>query len=120
MKKKIIIAIIIIAVAAVILFLLLQKPQMPNGMIFFYGDGCSHCKNVEDYIAANGVEGKITFEKKEVFNNQDNANVLGKVAGFCGLATDKIAVPFLWDGQNQKCLVGDVDIINFFKAKING
>jgi hypothetical protein len=118
MVKKIIIAVVIIAVAAIILFLLFKKPQMPPGTIFFYGDGCSHCKNVEDYMIANKVEEKVTFGKKEVFNNQDNAKLLGKAAKFCGLPTDKVGVPFLWDGQNQKCLMGEVDIINFFSEKI--
>lgn len=119
MAKKIIIAVIVIAVVVIALFFLLKKPQMPFGTVLFYGDTCSHCKNVEDYITANKVEEKVALEKKEVFNDQNNARILERVAAFCGLPTDEIGVPFLWDSQNKRCLVGDADIINFFETKIN-
>jgi len=39
-------------------------------------------------------------------------------AKICELPTDSIGVPFLWDGKD--CLIGDQDIINFFKQKTNG
>ena len=118
MIKKILIAIAIIAVITIVIFLFFRKPSMPSGIILFYGDGCPHCKNVDDYIAANNVATKVSFEEKEVFNNQSNAKILENVAGFCGLPTDKVSVPFLWDGQNKKCMVGDIDVINFFSEKI--
>ena len=48
-------------------------------------------------------------------NNQNNAKELTEKARICGLPTDSIGVPFLWDGE--KCFIGDQDIINFFSAK---
>lgn len=37
-------------------------------------------------------------------------------ARVCGLNTNSIGVPFLWDGSN--CLIGDCDIISFFEAEL--
>lgn len=86
-------------------------------IILFYGDGCPHCAKVDEFIKDNNVEEKISFAKKEVYNNVANANELSQKAKKCGMDTKSIGVPFLWDGE--KCLVGDVDIIDFFKKKMN-
>ena len=93
------------------------ESQAQNGIIFFYGDGCPHCAIVEEYIKENKVAEKLAFSQKEVYYNRNNANELEEKAKICGMPTDSIGVPFLWDGE--KCLVGDVDIVEFFKQKIN-
>jgi hypothetical protein len=85
-------------------------------IILFYGDGCPHCANVDKFIAENNVKEKIKFDELEVFNNKDNAALMGEKAKACGISDDKLGVPFLWN--NGKCLSGDVDIINFFKSQI--
>lgn len=96
------------------IFSYLNKPKIEvNGIILFYGDGCSHCENVDKFIKENNVEDKVEFTKLEVFNNKANANILVEKANACGLPTDKIGVPFLWDSKN--CISGDVDIIKFFQ-----
>ena len=84
-------------------------------IILFYGGGCPHCALVEEYVNQNGIEAKVPFTKKEVYYNQNNAKELESKAKACGMSTDSIGVPFLWDGS--KCLVGDQDIIEFFKLK---
>ena len=87
--------------------------------IFFYGDGCPHCAIVETFFQDNNVESKVQFEKQEVFNNKQNSNLMTIIATKkCSISENNLGVPFLWDGQNSKCLVGDQDIINFFKQKI--
>jgi len=86
-------------------------------IILFYGDGCPHCAIVEDYIKENNIKEKLSFEEKEVYYNQNNANDLAQKAQICGISTDSIGVPFLWDGS--KCYVGDQDITDFFNQKIN-
>lgn len=110
--------IIVIAVIVVILAILIPlrkltgKPQM----ILFFGDTCPHCKNVENYIAANNVKNKLSFQELEVFNNPDNSVLLGEKAKQCGLDTSNgVGVPFFFDGQN--CIEGDEQIIEFFKTK---
>lgn len=63
------------------------------------------------------MDDKISFAQKEFYYNQNNAKELEAKAKICGLPTNSIGVPFLWDGE--KCLIGDQDIINFFKKKTN-
>jgi glutaredoxin len=87
-----------------------------EGIVFFYGEGCPHCAKVEEFFKDNNIEDKVDFVKKEVYKNRRNANELAARAKDCGLSTQRIGVPFLWDGS--KCLIGDEDIINFFKQKI--
>ena len=134
MNKKIIIpTILFIAILVFSFFVLSQeknknqpqtnKPtkeenQQTNKVILFYGDGCPHCAIVEKYIEENKIKDKISFAQKEVYYNQSNAKELEEKAKICGLPTDSIGVPFLWNGE--KCLIGDQDIIDFFKQKTDG
>ncbi len=92
-----------------------NNPLPQNKTILFYGDGCPHCVNVDKFISDNKIEEKISFERKEVFNNGANAGEMIRLSEKCGLPSDQVGVPFLWDGS--KCYIGDVDVINFFKQK---
>jgi len=95
-----------------------NQPSDTTGLIYFYGQGCSHCAKVDEYIVTNKVKEKIDFDEREVFFNRNNAVLLSELAKKCGLNENEIGVPFFWDGS--KCIVGDADIINFFKEKISG
>lgn len=111
-----IIAAIVLAVGAVFVISYSPKPKIDvGGIILFYGDGCPHCKIVDDFINQNKIEDKIKFTRLEVFNNKNNAKILSDKAVVCGLDTSQIGVPFLWDGQS--CFMGDVDVIKFFEDK---
>lgn len=112
--------IVLIVLATIGLLLIigqLTKPKPePTGMILFYGDTCPHCKIVEQYINDNNIKAKLQFTELEVFNNKANSALMLKKAKACQLDTTKgMGVPFFFDGQN--CLLGDQDIINFFKTK---
>ena len=133
MKNKIIIPTILFTVVLIFSFFALsqekdksqpqaneptsQENQQSSQIILFYGDGCPHCAIVEEYIRENSTSDKISFTQKEVYYNQNNAKELETKAKICGLPTDSIGVPFLWDGED--CLIGDQDIINFFEQKTN-
>lgn len=92
-----------------------KKPVViPGGIILFYGQDCPHCKNVEEFILQNKIEEKVKFSRLEVWYNKDNQKIIADVAQKCGIAGDSVGVPLLYDGTG-KCLLGDVDIINFFK-----
>jgi glutaredoxin len=95
-----------------------QTKATSSDIILFIGDGCPHCAIVEKYLSDNNVLAKISYAQKEVFNNTGNANLLGDKAHSCGLNTDNIGVPFLWDGPSGKCYVGDEDVVNYFKNKL--
>ena len=87
-------------------------------IILFVGDGCPHCADVESYIAQNKITDKVSFTEEEVYHNQDNAKELVEKASACGLSTNSIGIPFLWDGEGGgKCVVGEDDVIAFFKSK---
>jgi glutaredoxin len=85
-------------------------------IILFYGDTCPHCKIVEKYLDDNQIAAKVSFVQKEVYSNKGNAALLTTKAEFCGLPTNSVGVPFLFDGQN--CFIGDQDIIKFFDDKV--
>jgi glutaredoxin len=120
MKIKKYLPAIIIALVIIAILLIWGRQQNSStavsstDKIFFYGDTCPHCKNVEEFMAANGTRNKLSFQELEVYNNQANAKLLGQTAQKCGLDTSAgIGVPFFYDGS--KCLMGDQDIINYFK-----
>ena len=87
-----------------------------KGIILFEGKDCDHCITVDTFITKNNVQDKIVFTRLEVFNDVDNADILIDKARICGLDSSQIGVPFLWDGS--RCILGDVDVINFFKEKM--
>ena len=123
MNKKIlliVIIVIILAGAAALAFWKFGTPQQQQGseIIYFYGEGCPHCANVDTFMQDNKIEDKVSFEKKEVFNNATNAEELTRTAQQCGLPADQVGVPLLYDGSDSKCYVGDVDVINFFKQEL--
>jgi len=87
---------------------------VPEGTLLFYGDGCPHCENVEDFIAQNKIEDKIKFTRLEVWNDKDNQTILVQVLQECQINASEVGVPFLYNGAG-KCYIGEIDIINFFK-----
>jgi glutaredoxin len=95
-----------------------QIKNTSSEIILFYGNGCPHCAKVEQYMSENKVSEKINISQKEVYGDKNNAALLGEKAHSCGLNTSSIGVPFLWDGPTGKCLVGDEEIVNFFKTKM--
>ena len=125
MNKKTFTPAIIFLVLAVVAIIFVAKSEtgtkvtneaVESDITFFYGDGCSYCKAVETYFDDNEVENRIDFTKREVYNNQANATLMAAKARACGLNTNSIGVPFLWDGS--QCLIGDRDIIAFFEAEL--
>ena len=83
--------------------------------IFYYGNTCPHCAEVEIWMTENDVEKKIMVLKKEVYDNQQNAQELAQTAVKCGLPTNSIGVPFLY--AEGKCFIGSPDVINYLSKK---
>ena len=130
-------AIIIIILTVVILgflfwgfqtgFFVKKEPAspLPEGILLFYGDGCPFCKKVEDFISENKIAEKVPFKNLEIsFEGktskelQTNSGFLVQAAQNCKLdIKGGVNIPFLYDGQN--CLIGEPDIVNFFKLKAN-
>lgn len=98
-----------LAILVILIILALARPRV----ILFYGNTCPHCEKVQEYL--NQQPNSIRYRHLEVYANPENANLMAQKAKSCGLQTDQIGVPFLFDGQ--KCLIGDQDIINWFKQQ---
>ena len=94
----------------------ITKQDMQGAVpIFFYGNTCPHCAEVETWMTENKIEDKISIVKKEVYDNQQNATEMTKAAQDCGLPTGSIGVPFLY--AEGKCLVGTPDVIGYLSEK---
>jgi glutaredoxin len=94
-----------------------QNNQNDSAIIFYYSNTCPHCKVVEEFLKSNNVAEKLSFQSKEVGEDANNASDLMTKAAKCNIPQEQIGVPFLWDGS--KCVIGQDDIIKFFKDKIN-
>lgn len=131
MDKTAIIIVIVVIIAAVGFWAwqsgvltrpLLPQPQLPEGIVLFFGDGCPHCKNVEDFLQANRVDEKLKITRLEIpFAGKTspelraNALLAGQLAKQCKIdVSGGLGVPFMYDGKSN-CFLGDVDAINFFK-----
>lgn len=125
-KKTWLPAVIFIALAGLAIFFISNDKQkqsmdtnkevVDSGLVLFYGDGCPHCAIVDEFIANNKTEEKIYIEHKEVYNNKANQELLRSKAAICGLPTNSIGVPFLWDGES--CFVGDVNIKGYLSLLV--
>lgn len=118
-KKTIFILIGAIAVIGGLVFWGLQEetlpPVDPNAVVYYYGEGCPHCKAIDEFITQNNIAEKVSFEKKEVWGNSANAREMSERAKVCGIQPEGMGVPFVYAGG--KCLVGEPDVRQFFAEK---
>lgn len=112
MIKKILIA---IAVVAILVFVL--KPvtyPLPANLTYYWGDGCPHCKIVEDFISTWDKKDIVKIDKKEVWNNVANAKELKARYEYCKVPQSQMGVPLLFT-TDGKCFSGDTPIIDYLK-----
>lgn len=106
--------IIVIAATAIILLTPKNYP-LPSNLTYYWGNGCSHCKNVEDFLSTWGKKDKVTIEKKEVWGNIANAKEMEARYKSCNITDPKdMGVPLLFT-PDGKCFDGDEPIIQFLK-----
>ena len=123
-KKTFTPAIIFLALAVVAIIFVAKSEMGPkvvneaveSDIILFYGETCTYCLVVDEFLEDNKIEDKISFERLEIYNNKANAALITAKAKFCGVNNDSISVPFLWDGEN--CLMGYPKVIAFFEAEL--
>lgn len=92
-------------------------PREDNTYEYFWGNGCPHCKNVDDFVATWNKKDSITIKKFEVWNNPKNAEIMKDRYNSCNPkpASSQMAVPFLVT-PDGKCLMGDTPIIDLYKS----
>jgi glutaredoxin len=133
-KIMVISVLLFLTVIAAVFFLSSKKPKInldninpPSGntnnigtgndVVFYYGSSCPHCLKVESFMDNNEFPLKKVLVRKEVFDNQVNAEEMARRAEQCGINKESLGVPFFW--YKGKCLVGDEDIIKFFQSTTN-
>lgn len=82
---------------------------------FYYGESCPHCQKVEQSIRDENLDQKVAFDMKEVWSSEANNKEMQAKADICKISQDQLGVPFLFDGKNQKCYVGEVDVLKFLE-----
>lgn len=131
MDKKVILTTVLISVIILIFGYILVssagKKEQKKGqnlaipekekIVFYYGNTCPHCAEVDEWMKKEKIEEKIKIEKKEVYQNQANAQELTLVAQSCGLNANAIGVPFLY--ADGKCYIGTPEVERILKEKMN-
>lgn len=90
-------------------------------LVFYWGNGCPHCENVEKWLKENNADQKLKINYKEVYYNKDNQTELYNTAQqYCSeiIQDGSIGVPTGFDPVNKKCIHGDTPIIEFLSAKL--
>jgi thiol-disulfide isomerase/thioredoxin len=71
----------------------------------FYGETCPHCENMEPKIEQLKEEEDVEIEKKEVWNDQENAEKMKELDdGRCG------GVPFFINTESGEFICGEADL----------
>lgn len=113
--------IIIIVVSILALFggaYIFSKPvEIPplSSYEYYWGNGCPHCKIVDDFYSTWENKEKINLKKFEIWNNTKNAELMAERAKNCNLARNQLGVPLLVT-PDGKCLIGDQPIIEHYKS----
>jgi hypothetical protein len=91
-------------------------------LVFFWGSGCPHCQNVEEWIRQNDATNKLKINFKEIYNSEVNRTELfNTINKFCPklIASDGgIGVPIGFDPIGKQCIQGDTPIIDFLSSKL--
>jgi glutaredoxin len=120
-KKTIIILFGVLAIVAGLVFWGLQETKLPtddpNAIVYYYGEGCPHCKVVSEFLSQYNIADKVSFEKKEVWDNKVNASEMQRRAKICGIQPEGMGVPFVY--ADGKCFIGEPDVKKFFSEKAN-
>lgn len=121
MKKFLLITVaatILIIVGGILIFSKGPKtnPQpLPSNLEYFWGDGCPHCKNVEDFMNTWNKKESVKIDKFEVWNSPENAAILKARYEYCKIPVSEMGVPLLFTPEG-KCYSGDTPIIDYLKT----
>lgn len=89
----------------------------PAAIVYYYGEGCPHCKVINEFLVENDIASKVAFEKKEVWGNKANASEMSRRAKACDIKPEGMGVPFVYAAG--QCFIGEPDVRKFFSEKAN-
>jgi len=102
--------------AVLILSLVVAKPSLSQGVgpiYYFYGQGCSHCAQVDEIFSKNGWWEEYPIEKKEIYTNRDNVLFFNQLLDELNYPKLNRGIPTMVIGD--QVLSGDQPIIDEFK-----
>lgn len=89
--------------------------QKESSIYLFYGTGCPHCSQVDEFFTENDFYQKYQIEKKEIYFDRENALLFNQLLDLKQIPDNKRGVPLLLIGD--KVFVGDTPIINNFQIE---
>ena len=89
--------------------------ELTETLVEFYGDGCTHCKEMVPKVEKLEEEEDVTVQKLEVWNDEENKEAYFDVDGDdkCG------GVPFFYNTETEEWICGGTDY-ETLKAWANG
>ncbi len=112
----------IIKIAILILFLVLISYLNHNfssskkgEIIIFWGQGCPHCMNVENFIQQNNLDKYFNIERREIYFNKENREKFNKICQELNIPMEKQGVPLAV--IDKEYYVGDKEIIRMLSEK---
>ena len=125
MKKSVVIAIVATILIFILGIFLVSRGgkgsantnyPTPSNLTYYWGNGCPHCANVEEFLKTWDKKDTVTIDKKEVWYNAANTRELTARYKSCGTtSSNEMGVPLLFT-TDGKCYSGDTPIIDYFKS----
>ncbi len=93
----------------------------------FTSETCAHCQKVAAYLENNPqVYQKTGLQRKkldDLLAGEKNSKELTTYASNCGIIADEVGIPFLYINDErvvaqERCLSGDVAIIDYFQVQL--
>jgi len=97
----------------VFVFATVARAQENNKIYFFYGTGCPHCSQVENFFESEKLYDTYPIDKREIYFNRDNTILFNDILDKLNIPNEERGVPTVVIGD--KVLVGDTPIIENFK-----
>jgi len=91
------------------------KENATDEIIYYYGETCPHCIDLNKFLEENKIAEKVNFSKKEVWGNKANAAEMEKKAAECDIERSGMGVPFVY--ARGKCYVGTPQAEALFKQE---
>lgn len=113
--KKFSIIIVAVIISIILIGLKSISYPLPANPTYYWGNGCPHCKNIEEFLNSWDKKDKVAIEKKEVWENATNARELEARYESCKITNpNEMGVPLLFT-PDGKCYSGDTEIISYLK-----
>jgi len=97
-----------------IMLLLASLASAQTTVHYFYGEGCSHCANVEDSRVLEKLGENVSLIQYQIYRNLENTTIFYNFCDKLGLSRYERGIPFvvIQCNGNLSYLLGDSQIIN--------